>query len=279
MNFVMNQLAPLSPTTPMQTTAGATGLGTGLPVSGYGVAVLAISGSFVATITFQGVGPDGNTYTLNAKQNGATGTAPSGAVASTATTPGVYEVNCRGMTTVYANITAWTSGAVTVVGQAQALPASDQLVALAGSNAINEQAYNGTTWEPIYNNTTGTLLVSAARTISTSSPNQTNRNSKGVIVTLNITVASGTGGLQVQVYGYGASGEALGYMSPEPSSPITTTGRFMFIVYPGTTSGSLAGAGNMIWGINAPLTRTWYAHVTNSDASSYTYALDYDLIN
>lgn len=112
----------------MQNAAAATGAGTALPVSGQGVALLAISGTFVATITFQGVGPDGNTYTVQGRPRSG------GAAASTATATGLYEVNCRGLTSVYANVTAWTSGAVTVKGVAQPLGSVADEMSLVGSN-------------------------------------------------------------------------------------------------------------------------------------------------
>lgn len=126
--------APLSTAVVMQNAADAAGLGAGLPVAGYGVAAIDLQITGTATVVWQGVGPGGNTYDLNAKQVGGTAAAPSSTPSSTATTSGLYRVNCAGATTVYANITSWTSGTVTVTGQAQPLTAADS-VALDGSNA------------------------------------------------------------------------------------------------------------------------------------------------
>ncbi len=122
--------APLSTVVTLQNAATATGAGTSMSVSQYGVALIAVSGTFAATITFQTVGPDGLTYPINAKN------ILTGAVGSTTGATGLYEVDARGLISVVANITAYTSGSVTVKGQAQAVAASGQQVALAGSNTF-----------------------------------------------------------------------------------------------------------------------------------------------
>lgn len=112
----------------LQNAAGAVGVGIVLPTAGYGVSSLAISGTFVATITFEGQGPDGNWYPINARLRGA------GSIAATTTSTGLYEINCLGLTAVRANITAYTSGNVTVKGQAQPLTPTSDTVQLTGSN-------------------------------------------------------------------------------------------------------------------------------------------------
>ena len=119
--------APLSAVSVLQNAATAAGVGTSMSVAGYATALLAVSGTFVATITFQAIGPDGNTYPVNAKN------VLTGIVSSTTTGTGLYEVEVRGLSSVVANITAYTSGSVTVKGQAQAIPASGQQVSLTGN--------------------------------------------------------------------------------------------------------------------------------------------------
>jgi len=57
------------------------------------------------------------------------------------------------------------------------------------AGAINE--FNGGSFDRRRNNTEGTLLASAARTATTSSPDQVNYNGSGVIVYLNITANPG----------------------------------------------------------------------------------------
>lgn len=124
--------ADLSAVVTMQNAANATGTGTVLPTAGMGVATIAISGTFNATITFEGKGPDNNWYQINAKQRGV------GTIGTTTTSPGLYELNARGLSAIRANITSYTSGTITVVGWAQPLEASPEMVnaTLTGSKVI-----------------------------------------------------------------------------------------------------------------------------------------------
>jgi len=123
--------APLSAVTTLQNAAAATGSGTQLPTNGYGIAVIAVSGTFVGTITWQGIGPDGVAYAISARLKGSA-SAPS----STTSSAGLYEVDCRGLSAVQANITAYTSGSITAKGWAQAISAPTDSVSatLFGSN-------------------------------------------------------------------------------------------------------------------------------------------------
>jgi hypothetical protein len=110
----------LSTVITLQNAASTTGVGTPLPTSGQGVASIAISGTFVATITFEGQAADGNWYGINVRQRGGA------TIASTATGTGLFEINVLGLTAVRANITSYISGNITVKGQTQALtPTSD----------------------------------------------------------------------------------------------------------------------------------------------------------
>lgn len=133
--------APLGSSVTMQNAAVATGVGTVLPTSGEGVAVIAISGTFSATITFEGQAPDGNWYTINALQRGA------GVISTTTTTTGLFEINCRGLSAVRTNITAYTSGSVTSTGQAQPLTTGTEFVnaQLTGSNTQQVTLLNAAT--------------------------------------------------------------------------------------------------------------------------------------
>lgn len=118
---------PLVAVVTLQNAAVATGVGTPLPVSGYGIASLDVYGTFVGTITFQGQGIGGNWYTVMARNR------TTGALATTTTGIGLFEVNCQGLTNVQANITAYTSGSVTVKGTAQAIAAGVEYVSMSGS--------------------------------------------------------------------------------------------------------------------------------------------------
>jgi hypothetical protein len=107
--------SPLSSPVTMQNAATATGLGTALPVSGMGTARIALSITGTATVTWVGVGPDGGQYTLYAFSG-------AGGASQTATKSGLYELNVRGLSSVYAQVSSYTSGTVTAIGWAQAIP-------------------------------------------------------------------------------------------------------------------------------------------------------------
>ncbi|MCL6453546.1 MAG: hypothetical protein K6T78_07950 [Alicyclobacillus sp.] len=134
-------------------------------------------------------------------------------------------------------------------------------------------AYNGSTWDRFYNNTQGTLLASAARTATVSSPQQTNYNARGVFVFVNVTMASGTGGLTPLIRVYDpVSG---GYTNLNQGvTAITATGLYVYQIYPGATStAGLTGT------IDSSLPKTWGVTVLAGDTSSYTYSVGYALIN
>lgn len=137
----------------------------------------------------------------------------------------------------------------------------------------NNYRYNGATWDRQRGNTEGTLLASAARTATTVSPIQTNHNARGVIVWLNVTLASGTGGLQVRVQGQCPVSAAVAGMNAAPTA-IIATGLVGYAFYPGSVA---TGAG-IVQVSSVPLPRTWQVSVTHADGSSYTYSLGYSLI-
>jgi hypothetical protein len=155
---------------------------------------------------------------------------------------------------------------------ADVLPPAD---ALAGSGmvAVGAMVYNGSTWDRARGNLEGTLLASAARTATTSSAAQTNYNCRGVIVYLNVTVASGTGGLGVVI---GATDPASGNglkLNPDATA-VTTTGYRGYIVYPGAS----ATSPDVVQVTASVLPRNWFVTVFHSNASSYTYSVGYSLI-
>lgn len=121
-------------------------------------------------------------------------------------------------------------------------------------------------------NSSGTLLALAARTSTTSSSNQTNLNALGVIITLNVTVASGTGGLTVRVALLDpVSGTVVGtapYLNASPTGITTVTCNY-YIVHPA------AAAANVAQVTGAPLPRQWRCDVVHGDASPYTYSVGY----
>lgn len=120
-------------------------------------------------------------------------------------------------------------------------------------------------------NTQGTLLASAARTITITSPIQTNYNAKGIIVFLNVTAASGVGGLFTRVRVYDPVSNSAVYLNAQPAA-VTATGMYTYVLYPGASGGAFTQI------TPAMLPRTWEVFVTPVDASSYTYSVGYSLI-
>ena len=119
----------------------------------------------------------------------------------------------------------------------------------------------------------GTALASAARTTLTNSAVFTNHDCRLAIVTLNITAASGTGGLAVLLYGRSAlSADA---QLNAAAAATTATGTFTWIFGPAAALNLFSGVKQCV---SAPVPRSFFLSVTVGDASSYTYSLDYCLI-
>jgi hypothetical protein len=143
-----------------------------------------------------------------------------------------------------------------------------------GFLAAGQYGFNGgTTWDRWRNNTEGTLLASAARTLATKSAIQTNFNAKGVQFILDVTGASGTGGLRVY---FGAIDPVTGkeiYLNPDHAF-ITATGIRVFELYPGASGSGFS----VTQRVSGSLPRKWFAYVYHGDATSYTYSVGYSLI-
>lgn len=95
----------------MQNAAVATGNGTSIDVVGQAGVVVAVTGTFVGTITFEGSLDDTNWFSVFAVKLG------DGAIGSTATAPGLYRISCAALTSVRARVSAWTSGSITAKGR------------------------------------------------------------------------------------------------------------------------------------------------------------------
>ena len=143
------------------------------------------------------------------------------------------------------------------------------------TGAVGPLAFNESSWDRVRNNTQGTLLASAARTATATSPTMTNYNTKGILVFLSVTVASGTGGLSVRIIAIDPVSGGQWYLNPAPTA-ITTTGASGYMIYPGAIFVSGSTVSQVI---QQPLPRTWYVEVVAGDASSYTYSVGYGLIN
>jgi hypothetical protein len=114
------------------------------------------------------------------------------------------------------------------------------------------------------------VFPSGAQTGTKSWTALTNPGWKGCMLTLSVT-AMGTGTIQVLIYAITKSGlTPFIFTSPAVSS----TGLYTYLIYPGATGGSTTTTN--CTGIVLP--RQFNVRVTKSDASSWTYSLDIDLL-
>lgn len=118
----------------MQSAAVAVGNGTVLTTTGYGTAVIQVTGTFSGTITFEGSLNGTDYVSLSAVQVGA------GTIATTATTTGIYRMSPVGMTNIRARISAYTSGSITAVGRATNAPYGIKVVSISGGVASGASA-------------------------------------------------------------------------------------------------------------------------------------------
>lgn len=133
--------------------------------------------------------------------------------------------------------------------------------------------YNGSNLELWRTNQGYSLLGSAARTATVNAATQLNPTARGCILSLSITVASGTGGLFPVIYLIDPGSGASQTMYPV-GVRITAVGMYLFIVYP-TNTPAAPGAGAAF---NTILPRVFIPSVNHGDASSYTYSLGINLI-
>lgn len=130
--------------------------------------------------------------------------------------------------------------------------------------------FNGASWDRWYNNNQGTLWASAARTVTVSSPVMSNPNARGLLVFLNVTVASGTGGLIVRIQALDPVSGGVFSMNVAPTAVIAT-GLTVYGLYPSISTGLTQATSGV-------LPRVWQVTATVGDASSYTHSAGYSLI-
>ena len=169
--------------------------------------------------------------------------------------------------------TPGVTNGVTIVGS---LP-NDGLTPTTGDVAQTPMLFNGATWDRQRGNTQATLLASATRTATATTATTKNYNARGIMLMLDVTAASGTGGLSVHLNAsFPGAGVVAGINVAPPS--IVAVGKYAYEIYPGSTAPGVAGSYNVNQRTSAILTPNWYVDVVHGDASSYTYALYYALI-
>ncbi|SRR5579884_647578 len=154
-----------------------------------------------------------------------------------------------------------------------ATPADGQALAAAPTLTVQQLLYNGATLDLQRGNQQGTLLASATRTANTASADQTNYNARGVLLFLNVTAASGTGGVRALVQAKDPISGSTQFLASATPAFKTATGLYVYSVYPGAPVGAFLEQATQ-----AALPRTWSVLVQHGDASSYTYSLGFALI-
>ncbi len=119
-------------------------------------------------------------------------------------------------------------------------------------------------------------LTSAARTATTQSTDISCIGFTGIIVAINVTVASGTGGLKARIR-YKDNVLASYPTISESSLSITATGTWVYLHAPGagTTVSAILGNHGSAAGC---LTDTCRIEIVHGDATSYTYSVTYTLL-
>ena len=93
--------------------------------------------------------------------------------------------------------------------------------------------YNGSTYDPNYNNVEATVLASAARTTTQTSADFVNYNHKALVVVLDMTTV-GTGSVTLTIQGKdSASGK---YYTILTGAAVITNSTNVYKVYPGLTA-------------------------------------------
>lgn len=168
-----------------------------------------------------------------------------------------------------AAILAWDTASSTYV---RAVNATSDSQGSTNVLSVSNRLWNGSSLDRERANTEGTLLASAARTSTTVSSNQTNYNARGAIIYVNVTNASGTGGLTFFIYAVDPVSGASRVIAQQTTAK-TANGCYTMEYYPGASSGGLFDSTTQ-----GVLPRTWYVQITHGDASSYTYSVGYSLI-
>lgn len=117
------------------------------------------------------------------------------------------------------------------------------------------------------------LLASAARTVATTTAIQTDMLASAARFYLNITAASGTGGLTWQLLGYDPVSGVSAVLAADTTA-IIATGMYVF-----ETGQFTQAAANNVRVHNATLLPwRWAINLAVGDASSYTYSLGAEVL-
>ena len=111
-----------------------------------------------------------------------------------------------------------------------------------------------------------------ARTATWTSPTYKAETEAGILVVLDVTAASGTGGLTLRVNAHDLAGSVEVPLNSAPTA-VSATGTTSYAIYPfGAISGALTQS------TSGYLPRMFSITVTHGDSSSYTYSVGYCLL-
>lgn len=127
-------------------------------------------------------------------------------------------------------------------------------------------------WSRQQGNSESLAFSSAARTTG-ATVNISNVNARGIAVYINVTAASGTGGLTVRIQARDGVTVAYYNLNAAPAA-ITATGEYIYILYPGIG----AAVGDVTQTTNGVLPKNCRIAITVGDSSSYTYSGAYNLL-
>jgi hypothetical protein len=132
---------------------------------------------------------------------------------------------------------------------------------------------NGASLDPAHGTKELVALASAARTAQATSANLINYTCRGAFIILNVTAASGTGGLSARFQSVDPISGSVLSIGAAPTAVIAT-GITTYLVYPGATTGAIGATQST----NGIIPRTFRVLVGVGDASSYTYSVGVTLI-
>jgi len=171
------------------------------------------------------------------------------------------------------SVTSATGGILGLTGTA-----SDGMsISTSALNVAQQMSYNGSNYDRLRNNTSGTITASGAITSSAGSTAQTNYNAKGVIVTLNITAYSGTSPtITLQLQTQDAAGNWVNIPGAATATISAANGSYVLVLYPGIAAYSTSPG----WAVSGALPRNWrvYSTIGGSGSPSITCSLGYNYI-
>lgn len=116
------------------------------------------------------------------------------------------------------------------------------------------------------------LLESAARTATTVTQQQQDAAMRSVRLYLNVTAASGTGGLTLAIRGRDKASSDAAAIAKDTTA-ITATGLYVFELAPGIA----AADSQRRLALAALLPVVWDVQIAHGDGSNYTYSLSAEL--